>query len=218
MKSGYSPDLIPQRIKYDRDSIQEIRDAIQKDNQKLIKVTILIVHTADTLETLAQQEEAIKAIGRTKMVTIRTLKQQQERGLNSVLPMGHNDILIYKTLPTRCAAVLVPFELQEMTQKNGFYYGLNTISQRLILYNRKSGDNYNGLILGRSGSGKSFKAKEEILSSYLGTNDDVIILDPQGEYTPFVKALGGEAINFSAGCASRRLSAWSAASLVIIPS
>ena len=200
MKSGYSPDLIPQRIKYDRDSIQEIRDAIQKDNQKLIKVTILIVHTADTLETLAQQEEAIKAIGRTKMVTIRTLKQQQERGLNSVLPMGHNDILIYKTLPTRCAAVLVPFELQEMTQKNGFYYGLNTISQRLILYNRKSGDNYNGLILGRSGSGKSFKAKEEILSSYLGTNDDVIILDPQGEYTPFVKALGGEAINFSAGC------------------
>ena len=200
MKSGYSPDLIPQRIKYDRDSIQEIRDAIQKDNQKLIKVTILIVHTADTLEALAQQEEAIKAIGRTKMVTIRTLKQQQERGLNSVLPMGHNDILIYKTLPTRCAAVLVPFELQEMTQKNGFYYGLNTISQRLILYNRKSGDNYNGLILGRSGSGKSFKAKEEILSSYLGTNDDVIILDPQGEYTPFVKALGGEAINFSAGC------------------
>lgn len=200
MKAGYSPDLIPQRIKYDRDSIQEIRDAIQKDNQKLIKVTILIVHTADTLETLAQQEEAIKAIGRTKMVTIRTLKQQQERGLNSVLPMGHNDILIYKTLPTRCAAVLVPFELQEMTQKNGFYYGLNTISQRLILYNRKSGDNYNGLILGRSGSGKSFKAKEEILSSYLGTNDDVIILDPQGEYTPFVKALGGEAINFSAGC------------------
>ena len=200
MKSGYSPDLIPQRIKYDRDSIQEIRDAIQKDNQKLIKVSIIIVHTADTLEELAQQEEAIKGIGRTKMVTIRTLKQQQERGLNSAIPMGHNDILIYKTLPTRCAAVLVPFELQEMTQKNGFYYGLNTISQRLILFNRKSGDNYNGLILGRSGSGKSFKAKEEILSSYLGTNDDVIILDPQGEYTPFVKALGGEAINFSAGC------------------
>jgi hypothetical protein len=70
----------------------------------------------------------------------------------------------------------------------------------LLLFNRKSGDNYNALILGRSGSGKSFKAKEEILSSYLGTNDDVIILDPQGEYTPFVKALGGEAINFSAGC------------------
>lgn len=200
MKSGYDPDLIPQRIKYDRDSIQEIRDAVQKDNQKLIKLSIIIVHTANTLEELAQQEEAIKAIGRTKMVTIRTLKQQQERALSSALPLGHNEILIYKTLPTRAAAVLVPFELQEMTQKNGFYYGLNTVSQRLILYNRKSGDNYNGLILGRSGSGKSFKAKEEILSSYLGTNDDVIILDPQGEYTPFVKALGGEAINFTAGC------------------
>lgn len=200
MKAGYDPSLIPQRIQYDRDSIQEIRDAIQKDNQKLIKVSIIIVHTADTLETLAQQEEAIKSIGRTKMVTIRTLKQQQERGLNSALPLGHNDILIYKTLPTRAAAVMVPFELQEMTHKGGFYYGLNTVSQRLILYNRKSGDNYNGLILGRSGSGKSFKAKEEILNSYLGTNDDVIILDPQGEYTPFVQALGGEAINFSAGC------------------
>lgn len=200
MKAGYDPDLIPQRIKYDRDSIQELRDAIQKDNQKLIKTCIIIVHTADTLEKLAQQEAEIKSIGRTKMVNIITLKQQQERGLNSVLPLGHNDILIYKTLPTRAAAILVPFELQEMTQKNGFYYGLNTVSSRLLLFNRKSGDNYNALILGRSGSGKSFKAKEEILSSYLGTNDDVIILDPQGEYTPFVKELGGEAINFSAGC------------------
>ena len=200
MKSGYDPELIPQRIKYDRDSIQEIRDAIQKENQKLIKTCIIIVHVADSLEKLAQQEEQIKSIGRTKMVSIITLKQQQERALNSVVPMGHNEILIYKTLPTKAAAILVPFELQEMTQKNGFYYGLNTVSSRLILYNRKSGDNYNGLILGRSGSGKSFKAKEEILSSYLGTNDDVIILDPQGEYTPFVKALGGEAINFSAGC------------------
>lgn len=194
------PDMIPQRIKYDKESIQEIRDAIQKENQKLIKTCIVIVHTADTLEKLAQQEEEIKSIGRTKMVDIITLKQQQERGLNSVLPLGRNEIMIFKTLPTRAAAILVPFELQEMTQKNGFYYGLNTVSSRLILFNRKSGDNYNGLILGRSGSGKSFKAKEEILSSFLGTNDDIIILDPQGEYTPFVKALGGEAINFSAGC------------------
>ena len=200
MKNGYDPELIPQRIKYDRDSIQEIRDAIQKDNQKLIKTCIIIVHTADTLEQLAQQEAEIKSIGRTKMVNIITLRQQQERALNSVLPLGHNDILIFKTLTTRAAAILVPFELQEMTQKNGFYYGLNTVSNRLLLFNRKSGDNYNALILGRSGSGKSFKAKEEILSSVLGTNDDVIILDPQGEYTPFVKALGGEAINFSAGC------------------
>ena len=200
MKNGYDPELIPQRIKYDRDSIQEIRDAIQKDNQKLIKTCIIIVHTADTLEQLAQQEAEIKSIGRTKMVNIITLRQQQERALNSVLPLGHNDILIFNTLTTRAAAILVPFELQEMTQKNGFYYGLNTVSNRLLLFNRKSGDNYNALILGRSGSGKSFKAKEEILSSVLGTNDDVIILDPQGEYTPFVKALGGEAINFSAGC------------------
>lgn len=200
MKSGYDPELIPQRIKYDRDSIQEIRDAIQKENQKLIKTSIVIVHVADSLEKLAQQEEAIKSIGRTKMVQIITLKQQQERALNSVIPMGHNEILIYKSLTTKVASILVPFELQEMTQKGGFYYGLNTVSSRLLLYNRKNGDNYNALILGRSGSGKSFKAKEEILSSYLGTNDDVIILDPQGEYTPFVKALGGEAINFSAGC------------------
>jgi len=199
MKAGYDPELIPQRIKYDRDSIQELRDAIQKDNQKLIKTCIIVVHTADTLEQLAQQEAEIKSIGRTKMVNIITLKQQQERALSSVLPLGHNEILIYKTLTTRAAAILVPFELQEMTQKNGFYYGLNTVSNRMLLFNRKSGDNYNALILGRSGSGKSFKAKEEILSSYLGTNDDIIILDPQGEYSPFVKALGGEAINFSAG-------------------
>ena len=200
MKAGYDPELIPQRLKYDRDSIQEIRDAIQKENQKLIKTCIVIVHTASSLEQLARQEAEIKSIAQTKMVKIITLKQQQERGLNSVLPLGHNEILIYKTLTTRAAAILLPFELQEMTERNGFYYGINTISARLILRNRKNGDNYNALILGRSGSGKSFKAKEEILSSYLNTNDDVIILDPQGEYTPFVKALGGEVINFSAGC------------------
>lgn len=199
MKSGYDPSLIPQRIEYNRESIKEIRDAIQKENQKLIKTCIVIVHTADTLERLAQQEAEIKAAGRAKMVNIITLQQQQERALNSVLPLAHNDILVFKTLTTRAAAILIPFELQEMTQKNGFYYGVNTVSNRLIFFNRKSGDNYNALILGRSGSGKSFKAKEEIMSSYLGTKDEIIILDPQGEYTPFVKALGGEVINFSAG-------------------
>ena len=194
------PTLISQKLQYDRDAIKEYRDDIQKESQRLFQTSIIIVHMANSLQELANQEEQIKTYARTKMVRIISLKEQQERALNAVVPLGYNEVSVRKTLKTKELAILIPFELQEMTQPNGFYYGLNTESKRLILYNRRNGDNYNGLILGRSGSGKSFKAKEEILSSYLGTNDDVIILDPQGEYAPFVKALGGEAINFFAGC------------------
>ena len=194
------PTLISQKLQYERDAIKEYRDDIQKESQRLFQTSIIIVHMANSLQELANQEEQIKTYARTKMVRIISLKEQQERALNAVVPLGYNEVSVRKTLKTKELAILIPFELQEMTQPNGFYYGLNTESKRLILYNRRNGDNYNGLILGRSGSGKSFKAKEEILSSYLGTNDDVIILDPQGEYAPFVKSLGGEAINFFAGC------------------
>lgn len=92
----------------------------------------------------------------------------------------------------------MPFRAQEIREQGGVYYGQNVISKNLIIANRKELLNGNGFILGVSGSGKSFTAKEEIVSLALSTNDDIIVLDPEREYGDLIEGLGGEVINISA--------------------
>ncbi len=127
------------------------------------------------------------------------LTYQQEDGLNTVLPYGLRKIDTLRTLTTESAAALVPFSSQEIRHRNGIYYGVNATSRNLIVCNRRQLLNGNGFILGVSGSGKSFAAKEEITSIALSTDDDILIVDPEREYAPLVRALGGEVVQISAG-------------------
>jgi len=130
-------------------------------------------------------------------MSIGTLNYQQEEGLNSVLPLGLNNLYVDRCLTTEATAVFIPFSSQEITQHGGMYYGLNAISKNLIIFNRKTLKNQNGFILGTPGSGKSFAAKREMINSILSAGDDVLIIDPEREYTGLVRNFGGEVIQIS---------------------
>ena len=119
-------------------------------------------------------------------------------GLKTALPFGVRKIDALRTLTTESLAVFIPFRVQDICHPNGIYYGQNVISKNLIIADRKSLLNGNSFILGVSGSGKSFAAKGEMANLILSTNADIIVIDPEREYSQLVKAMGGEVIHISA--------------------
>ncbi len=126
------------------------------------------------------------------------LDYRQEQGLMSSIPIGENLIHIQRGLTTTSTAIFVPFTVQELFQSGeALYYGLNALSNNMILCDRKKLKNPNGLILGTPGSGKSFSAKREITNAFLITADDIIICDPEAEYYPLVERLKGQVIKVS---------------------
>ncbi len=198
-KAGYSPDLIsPTLLKSKNDSDKILAD-ITSRNQKLFFVTFVITHFADDLETLKKQGDTIKMIAQKYLVSVNTLLYQQSYGYEASLPVGGNRLSVKRLLTTEQASVFIPFSTQELSQSTGFYYGLNAVSHNLLLYDRRKSKNANGIILGTPGSGKSFSAKREILNVLLSTDDDVFIIDPEREYAPLAKLLGGEIIRVAAG-------------------
>ena len=116
----------------------------------------------------------------------------------SSLPIGVNQVEIERGLTTSSTAVFVPFTTQELFQGGeALYYGLNALSNNMIMVDRKQLKNPNGLILGTPGSGKSFSAKREMTNAFLITEDDIIVCDPEAEYFPLVQKLGGQVIRIS---------------------
>ena len=124
---------------------------------------------------------------------MKTLLYQQEQGFNTSLPLGLNELQIRRLLTTESASVFIPYTSLELYQKHGLYYGLNQSSNNLILYDRLSGKNFNGLVFGEPGSGKSFFVKREMTSVRLRDDKNVVyVIDPESEYLDLAHALGGE--------------------------
>ena len=132
------------------------------------------------------------------MCQISVLKFQQLDGLKTALPFGVRKIDAFRTLTTESLAVLMPFHVQEVLDSGGIYYGQNAISNNMIIADRTKLLNGNSFILGVSGSGKSFTGKNEITNLALASDADIIIIDPEREYAPLVKAMGGSVIEISA--------------------
>lgn len=198
MNNNFSAN-IPYEMEQMRKELKEFLDDLTTRDQRMMSALITVVHTADTLEKLNEDTETILSIGRKHLCQFSILKWQQEDGLKTALPYGVRKIDALRTLTTESTAVFMPFKTQEIMDRNGLFYGVNAISHNLILCNRKNLQNGNGWILGVPGSGKSFFAKfEMILNALYNTEDDVIIVDPEGEYAPIIKMLGGERIVISA--------------------
>ena len=174
-----------------------LEDLVARD-QRMFFGTLTIVHIADTKEELDNDTETLKSIAGQHRCQLGILRYQQCDGLSTVMPSGVKKINTKRTLTTESLAVFMPFKVQEIQDIKGIYYGKNTISKNMILIDRKSLQNGNSFILGVSGSGKSFTAKHEITNIALrDENADIIIIDPEAEYKPLVKALGGEVIKIS---------------------
>ena len=157
-----------------------------------------MVHLADTKEQLDSDTESLLTVARKHLCQMSILRWQQKDGLDTVLPYGLRKITALRTLTTESTAVFIPFRAQEIMQDGGIYYGQNAVSKNMIVADRRKLLNGNSFRLGVSGSGKSFSAKEEIVSIALSTDDDILILDPESEFGFLTEALGGEVIRVSA--------------------
>ena len=172
--------VIPYDLEQQRIESKEFLDDLITRDQRMFLCVITIVHTADTKEELDNDTEILLSTGRKHLCQLAVLKYQQLEALNTALPLGHRKINALRTLTTESLAVFMPFRVQEVNDKEGIYYGQNVISKNMIIADRKNLLNGNSFILGVSGSGKSFTAKEEITSIMLREpNSEIIIIDPE---------------------------------------
>ena len=196
---GYDMDIISSDIVTYGAGAKEMLKGLQNQNERMFMVTVLIMNTGETLQQLENNVFQTSSIAQSRSCMLRRLDFQQEQALMSSLPLAQDQIKIERGLTTSSTGIFVPFTTQELFQdsEGALYYGLNALSNNLIMVDRKKLKNPNGLILGTPGSGKSFAAKREILNAFLVTDDDIIISDPEAEYTPLVERLGGQVINIS---------------------
>ena len=198
VRSGYDMDILPTDIiTYEKDTL-DLLDDLNSSNQKIIKMTFLITCYGKTKKDLEAITQRVSGIIQQANCNLRPLQYLQEAGLMASAPIGCNETGIERVLTTKSTAILVPFCTQELFMPApAIYYGLNALSNNMIMADRKKLRTPNGVILGTPGSGKSFSAKREILSCFLMTRDDVVICDPEGEYFPLVQALNGQVVKLA---------------------
>ena len=191
--------VIPYDMEQQRKESKEFLDDLTTRDQRMFVCVLTMVLLADNKEQLDLDTESLLATGRKHLCQLAILKWQQKDGLNTAMPHGVRKINTLRTLTTESLAVFMPFRVQEINHENGIYYGDNVISKNMIIADRRELLNGNSFILGVSGSGKSFTAKNEIVSIALrDPNADIIIIDPEREYPKLIETLGGQDIHISA--------------------
>ena len=183
VRSGYDIDIIPSDLAtYGKDAKALLKE-LQSQNERMFLITFLVMNTGKTLQELETNVFQASSIAQKHNCNLCRLDFQQEQGLMSSLPLAQNLIEIQRALTTSSTAIFIPFTTQELFQdsQEALYYGLNALSNNLIMVDRKKLKTPNGLILGTPGSGKSFSAKREITNAFLATDDDIIVCDPESE-------------------------------------
>lgn len=193
---GQSPESLPLDLKYSMNEATDLLEDVQKRNQRLFECQFMIMINEESADELEQCSKEINSSIKRLSCEFGELPYRQEEAFNSILPINQPVKGITRTLTTAVCAIVMPFTSQELMQKgNSYYYGVNSITRNPIMCDRRRLKNPTGWILGTPGSGKSFAVKTEITNVFLSTNDDLIIIDPEKEYTPLVKGLGGETIS-----------------------
>ena len=205
-KSGYGESISPE-LKYSLEQADKLLSDLRDKSQRMFEVTVLINVTADSFESLSDSVEAIKGAIRKNGCKAGFLSYEQAEGFNSTLPIGKCFTTRARTMTTSTTAILIPFTTQELMHPGGVCYGVNELSGNLVICDRKSLKNGNGWFLGVPGGGKSMAAKNEmavirfkskINDRGIRQEDEIIIIDPEREYTQLVKAFGGDVIRIAA--------------------
>jgi len=198
VRSGYDMDIIPSDLATFGSEAKNLLQDLQSRNERMFLLTFLVVNMADTKRKLDNDVFAAAGIAQKYNCALTRLDYMQEAGFMASVPIGENLIPIQRGLTTSSTAIFIPFITQELFQTGAsLYYGLNALSNNMILCDRKKLKNPNGLILGTPGSGKSFAAKREMANAFLITDDDIIICDPEAEYYPLVQRLHGQVVRIS---------------------
>ena len=200
VRAGYDMDIIPTDLATYGEEAKNLLQDLQSRNERMFLVTVLVENIAPKRQKLLNDILSASGIAQKYNCALKRLDFQQEQGLMSSLALGLNQVEIERGLTTSSTAIFVPFTTCELFQEGeALYYGLNALSNNLIMANRKNLKNPNGLFLGTPGSGKSFSAKREIVNVFLLTEDDIIIADPENEYGPLVQQFGaqGQVIDIS---------------------
>ena len=196
-KEGFNPELVDYNLAEEKTDADKLMDSLQSRNEKMFYATLTVVHFADTYENLEEDARALRRTLASKLCQLRVAQMEQEKVLQQSLPLGYNLLKDKRTCITNMVAAFMPFLSQEIFHVGGAYYGLNKISNNLIFINRWKLMNANGFIIGTSGSGKSFACKEEIAGLLLSSDAYIMVIDPDGEYAPFARLMGGEVIEIS---------------------
>ena len=199
VRSGYDIDILPSDLNTYTNDLTKVLQDLQNHNERMFMLTFLVMHTGNSRKELDNILLQAKGIAQEKLCQLVPLDYQQEEGLVASMPLGYNPVEIERSMTTSSLAIFMPFVTQELfhNSSEGLYYGLNALSNNVIIADRKKLKTPNGVILGTPGSGKSFSAKREISNILLVTKDDVFICDPEGEYYPLVQRFGGQVIRIS---------------------
>ena len=194
VRAGYDMDIIPSDLNTYGGEAKRLLEDLQSRNERMFLVTALFLNTAKTKQALDNAIFQTAGIAQKYNCVLKRLDYQQEQGFVSALPLGVNQVEIQRGLTTSGTAIFLPFRSCEVFQPGGLYYGVNTQTKHIILADRKTLKCPNGIVLGTPGSGKSFFAKREMANAFFATNDHILILDPENEYTALTEQLHGQTI------------------------
>lgn len=194
-KNGYGTDLINEDLIQARDDAAKLRNDVINEGKKLFFTTMTVTMFGSDEDDLKNIHKQFVAKCADYSVTPSALMGQQVAGLNTSILCNNSKIIIDRMLTSDQACAMFPFNIQELSDKNGHFYGSNAVSKNMVMYDRKRSKLANGLIFGQSGSGKSFITKGEIIPNLLDGKDDMIILDPENEYHVIAEAFGGMTID-----------------------
>ena len=176
--------------------LESLRDNLQQAQEKLFDVGLYLALYGDSKEEIDKTEGDIRGILDSKLVYTKPALFQQEQGFRSCLPLGSDELLVNSKLNSSPLSSLFPFVSFDLTSDRGILYGINRHNSSLILFDRFSLENYNSVVFAKSGSGKSYAMKLEILRSLMfGT--DIIVIDPEREYEQLAEATGGRSFHIS---------------------
>lgn len=192
----YSTNINYERRKQQRDT-EEMLDRISSFDERLLYVGITIVIKASSREKLEERTEKVRIIGKTHNMDIVPHSYRQLDALNTSLPTGARFVNTMRTITSEELSIFIPFNVQEIHDDLGYCYGFNKVSKNLIIGNRKLLKNGNGMVFGVPGSGKSYNEKSEMGQVLCFSKDDIIVVDPMGEYKGIAAAWGGQYINLT---------------------
>jgi conjugal transfer ATP-binding protein TraC len=176
--------------------LENLRDQLQQAQEKLFDVGLYITIYGDSDAELDKAESEIKSILEAKLIYVKPALFQQEQGYQSTLPLGNDLLGVHSKLNSSPLSSLFPFTSFDLTSDKGILYGINRHNSSLVLFDRFSLENYNSIMFAKSGAGKSYATKLEILRTLM-FDTEVIVIDPEREYEYMAEATGGRYFKIS---------------------